>query len=376
MAGVHAQNGRLLLTFQLAHDGTKLRCREFLGLADTRENRRLAARIAAQVERDLATGSFEYAVRFPASRTPKRLGLRLARGPAPTLAEYARQWLQVHRAHLTAGTLYDYGLLIKKQIAGTALGSLALDQISRRDLDRWMVELQEASPGPRRVNMALARLRTIFRLAEEEGLIADNPARLVRSLREPRAAIDPLTNRETEALLRAARPGTERAFVATLLPAGLRPSEALGLQWRDVDLRRRVISVCRGRTRWGNGMTKTQASEREVDVVARLAIELDTLSSTRRAGDYVFTGARGAGLDWNNFRQRNWRRLLRVAGVRMRPPYQCRHTYVASLLADGANPHYVAHQMGHSTLAMVIRHYARWAHKPARDAREPGLASL
>jgi integrase len=123
-------------------------------------------------------------------------------------------------------------------------------------------------------------------------------------------------------------------------------------------------------------MTKTQASEREVDVVARLALELDQLSDLRRAGDYVFTGVRGAGLDWNNFRQRNWRRLLRVAGVRMRPPYQCRHTYAASLLADGANPHYVAHQMGHSTLAMVIRHYARWAHKPARDAREAGLASL
>jgi integrase len=282
----------------------------------------------------------------------------------------------MHRAHLTAGTLYDYGLLIKKQIAGTALGSLALDQISRRDLDRWLVELQEAGTGPRRANMALARLRTIFRLAEEEGLIADNPARLVRSLREPRAAIDPLTSRETEALLRAARPGTERAFVAILLLAGLRPSEALGLQWRDVDLRRKVISVRRGRTRWGDGMTKTQASEREVDVVARLALELDQLSDLRRAGDYVFTGVRGAGLDWNNFRQRNWRRLLRVAGVRMRPPYQCRHTYAASLLADGANPHYVAHQMGHSTLAMVIRHYARWAHKPARDAREAGLASL
>ncbi|HEV3111890.1 MAG TPA: tyrosine-type recombinase/integrase [Candidatus Binataceae bacterium] len=376
MAGVHAQNGRLLLTFQLAHDGTKLRCREFLGLADTRENRRLAARIAAQVERDLATGSFEYSARFPASRMPKRLGLRPVRGASPVLAEYARQWLQMHRAHLTAGTLYDYGLLIKKQIAGTALGSLALDQISRRDLDRWLVELQEAGTGPRRANMALARLRTIFRLAEEEGLIADNPARLVRSLREPRAAIDPLTSRETEALLRAARPGTERAFVAILLLAGLRPSEALGLQWRDVDLRRKVISVRRGRTRWGDGMTKTQASEREVDVVARLALELDQLSDLRRAGDYVFTGVRGAGLDWNNFRQRNWRRLLRVAGVRMRPPYQCRHTYAASLLADGANPHYVAHQMGHSTLAMVIRHYARWAHKPARDAREAGLASL
>ncbi|GEM_PF-3094896 len=374
MAGVHAQNGRLLLTFQLAHNGAKIRCREFLGLADNRDNRRLAARIAAQVERDLAAGTFEYAVRFPASRKPQRLGLQPAQGPSPKLADYARQWLEAHRAHLTAGTFYDYGLLIKKQIAGTALGGKALDQISRRDLDRWLVELQQAGTGPRRANMALARLKTIFRLAEEEGLIADNPARLVRSLREPRAAIDPFTRQETQSLIDAAAPGTERAFLTTLLLAGLRPSEALGLRWRDVDLDRAVISVRRGRTRWGDGMTKTEASEREVDIVAPLAAELDTISGPRRIEDYVFVGPNGAPLDWNNFRQRNWRRLLRLAGLRMRPPYQCRHTYGANLLSDGANPHYVAHHMGHSTLAMVIRHYARWTHKPERDPRASELA--
>lgn len=376
MAGVHAQNGRLLVSFQLPLNGAKLRCREFLGLADTRENRRLAARIAAQVERDLAAGGFEYASRFPASRMPKRLGLETARGPLPTVADYARQWLQAHRAHLTVGTFYDYGLLIKKQIAGTTLGSLTLDRVGRRELDRWMVELQESGCGPRRVNMALARIKTIFRLAEDEGLIADNPARLVRNLREPRAAIDPFTVRETQALLRVASPGTEQAFIATLLLAGLRPSEALGLQWRDVDLRRRVISVRRGRTRWGDGMTKTEASEREVDVVPRLATALAALEGTRRASDNVFNGPRGARLDWNNFRQRSWRRLIGSAGVRIRPPYQCRHTYAASLLAEGANPHYVAHQMGHSTLAMVIRHYARWARKPARNASEAEVAGL
>ncbi|HKD67750.1 MAG TPA: tyrosine-type recombinase/integrase [Candidatus Binataceae bacterium] len=376
MAGVHAQSGRLLLTFQFAHNGSRIRCREFLGLADTRENRRLAARIAAQVERDLAAGSFEYAARFPGSRMPRRLGLRSAHRPVPTLAEYARQWLQAHRAHLTAGTFYDYGLLIKNQIASVALGALAVNEVSRRDIDRWMVELQESGVGPRRLNMALARLRTIFRLAEEEGLTADSPARLVRSLREPRAAIDPFTGNERQALLRAALPGTERAFVATLMLAGMRPSEALGLQWRDVDLRRKVISVRRARTRWGDGMTKTEASEREVDMVAQLAVELSALEGTGRAGDFIFTGPRGAVLDWNNFRQRSWRRLVGEAGVRLRPPCQCRHTFAANLLADGANPHYVAHQMGHSTLAMGFRHYARWARKPARDTRESEVAAL
>jgi hypothetical protein len=41
-----------------------------------------------------------------------------------------------------------------------------------------------------------------------------------------------------------------------------------------------------------------------------------------------------------------------------------------NLLSGESNPHYVAHQMGHSTLAMVIRHYARWTHKPDRHSGE------
>ncbi len=374
MAGVHAQNGRLLLTFQFAYQGERLRCREFLGLADTRENRRLGARIAAQLQRDIAMGRFDYATRFPASRMLKRLGLHSAH--APVLADYARQWLETHRAHLTDGTFYDYGLLIKKQIAGAPLGAMPIDRINRRDVENWILQLQEKGAGPRRVNMALARLKTVFRMADEEGLVTQNPARLVRSLREPRAAIDPFTFSETQALLRAARPGTERAFVATLLFAGLRPSEALALEWRDLDMQRKVISVRRGRTRWGDGMTKTVASEREVDLRDSLQLELQVLSGKRRGEDYVFTGSRGAGFDWNNFRQRNWRRLVRDAGVRMRPPYQCRHTFAARLLGLGANPHYVAHQMGHSTLAMVIRHYARWTHKPERDSSETTPATI
>jgi integrase len=122
-------------------------------------------------------------------------------------------------------------------------------------------------------------------------------------------------------------------------------------------------------------MTKTVASEREVDLVPGLLFELQTLAAAGCDGHYVFTGPSGVGLDWNNFRQRNWCRLLQTAGVRSRPPYQCRHTFAANLLTAGANPHYVAHQMGHSTLAMVIRHYARWTHKPEREVHEAVVAT-
>ena len=62
-----------------------------------------------------------------------------------------------------------------------------------------------------------------------------------------------------------------------------------------------------------------------------------------------------------------WFRLLRRARLRERSLYQCRHTYATLLLSEGLNPLYVAHQMGHSTVAMVVRLYARWTRKPDRS---------
>jgi len=45
---------------------------------------------------------------------------------------------------------------------------------------------------------------------------------------------------------------------------------------------------------------------------------------------------------------------------------QCRHTFAALQLSRRENPQYVSHQMGHTNLEMVIRHYARWQRKPER----------
>jgi hypothetical protein len=63
---------------------------------------------------------------------------------------------------------------------------------------------------------------------------------------------------------------------------------------------------------------------------------------------------------------RNWKRILLKASLRRRTVYQCRHTYAAQQLSRGENPQYVAHQMGHTNLEMIIRHYARWSRRPER----------
>lgn len=56
----------------------------------------------------------------------------------------------------------------------------------------------------------------------------------------------------------------------------------------------------------------------------------------------------------------NWETAMRRAGIRYRKAYQSRHTYACWSLAAGANPNFIAKQMGHSDAQMVYRVYGPW----------------
>ncbi len=55
-----------------------------------------------------------------------------------------------------------------------------------------------------------------------------------------------------------------------------------------------------------------------------------------------------------------WLPLMERAGIPYRNPYQLRHTYASTLLTAGANPWYVAQQLGHEDVEMVFRTYGKF----------------
>ena len=55
MARLESDHGRLLVSFQF----NGVRCREYLGLDDSRDNRRTAARTVNEIECELKAGKFE-----------------------------------------------------------------------------------------------------------------------------------------------------------------------------------------------------------------------------------------------------------------------------------------------------------------------------
>ncbi len=56
----------------------------------------------------------------------------------------------------------------------------------------------------------------------------------------------------------------------------------------------------------------------------------------------------------------SWNAAVKRAGIRRRNPYHTRHTFACWLLSAGANPSFIANQMGHENVQMVYEVYSTW----------------
>jgi len=55
-----------------------------------------------------------------------------------------------------------------------------------------------------------------------------------------------------------------------------------------------------------------------------------------------------------------WDAAMKRAGIKHRKAYQSRHTYACWSLSAGANPSFIASQMGHASAQMVFNVYGAW----------------
>ncbi len=363
---------------------------EFVHLKDTRDNERKAKRIKRALEAALREGTLEaeFAKRFPESKLLARLEQK--QPPAePTLGEFAENWLEEKTA-LTQSSRYDYNSLLKAHILPHAIASMGLSTIDDGHLNRFVGDIRAKTKppkkpkrkkrgeknaaateppkplSPRRVNMVIARLRSIFATAYRRKLIADDPMRHVANLREPRRDADPFDLEETRRIIEAAE-GWERAFVTVLLYTGMRPGEVLALYWDAIDWKLGLILVRATESRrYGRGLPKTKGSERDVEMIAPVR---DALNDQRAAlataeAIWFFLRWRESAIDLANIRARNWPRILQRAKVRPRTIYQCRHTFARLAIEHGDTPQHVAAQLGHTSVEMVFRVYSKWMTRP------------
>src|SRR4051794_5635870 len=206
----------------------------------------------------------------------------------------------------------------------------------------------------------LSAVRSLFRFACREGVLTANPAQGVRTPKVPKTLPRHLRPGEVENLIEApAGDGPlvhrDRAILDLLYAAGLRVSELVGLDWRDVDLPARVVRVM------GKG-----SKERMVPF-GRPAGEamrhwLDVWESVRKVGkegddrDPVFLNAFGSRLTDRSVRRVIDRWVDAAAVARGVHPHTLRHTFATHLLENGADLRAIQELLGHSSLSTTQKY--------------------
>jgi integrase/recombinase XerD len=219
------------------------------------------------------------------------------------------------------------------------------------EVQAWLAELRARGLAPSSVARKAAALRSFFRHLVLLGIRSDNPALDVplprRRTRVPRS----LTPGEIERLIAAATGTTpralrDRALVELLYGAGLRVSEAVGLDRAGVELENRVVR-CVGK---GDKERIVPLGRPAVEAVRRY-VALGRPHLDRRHRPELFLNAHGGPLTRGGAFL-VLRRLALKAGLEPARvhPHLLRHSFATHLLEGGADLRSVQEMLGHADL--------------------------
>ncbi|MGH7876579.1 MAG: site-specific integrase [Candidatus Dormibacteraceae bacterium] len=231
-------------------------------------------------------------------------------------------------------------------------------------------------------------LRTALGQAQRWGLVARNVAELVDGPRVERHEIRPFDPAEARAFLAAVATDRLSALYSVAFTMGLRQGEALGLRWMDVDLETGTLHVRHQLQRIDGNLQlvplKTTRSRRTLALPESIttglrAHRLSQLKERLLAGKtwkglepsdgacHVFATPIGTPLDARNV-VRQFKELLRLAGLREIRFHDFRHSCATLLLAQGVSARVVMETLGHSQIALTLNTYTAVVPELGREA--------
>ncbi len=226
--------------------------------------------------------------------------------------------------------------------------------ISPDDIREWLAALMKTRKRAT-VQRRLGAVKAFFRYLENTSGIS-NPARALRSPKSERrlpkvAEIDDIVRIiECDADASQLAALRDRAIIETLYSTGLRVSELIGLDWRDIDEELGMVTVRAGK---GN-------KDRVVPIGE---VALDALCEYRRAiepapesGQPVIVNLRGARLTTRSVENIVRARILRSGAAASLTPHSLRHSFATHLLDSGADLRSIQEMLGHASLATTQRY--------------------
>lgn len=360
--GVTQRGSRL----QVAFSWNGQQCRELLPEGPINKGAILyAANLRTEIKRKMEDGTFVYADFFPDSPKAKQAAPGAELMEDMLGAQLDTYQKQVDNGQMSPATFRGYAKAINGERMRNWHGRKLRD-VTPSDLREWIAEMDCTSKA---IRNTLIPLRSVFEDALNDGKVEFNPfdrialAKLIRqTAKASDYVIQPFTAEERAQLLTACR-ADERPMVQFWFATGLRPGELQALEWSHIDIAQRVARIVQNQVVGVVKAPKTAAGIRDVDLNAdAMAAIAEQRPMSAAKGARIWLNPRNAE-PWDTdaqIRKTLWMPLMARSALTYRNPYQVRHTFASALLTSGANPWYVAQQLGHEDVEIVFRTYGKF----------------
>ncbi|GAB1409748.1 tyrosine recombinase XerC [Desulfovibrionales bacterium] len=232
----------------------------------------------------------------------------------------------------------------------------ALVALTRADIMAFVADLHRRNMAKTTVCRKLSALRSFFRFLRKNGLVDEDPCTMLTNPKLPKVHPRVLNVDQTLQLISTdigsdAAALRALALVEVLYGAGLRISEALGLNQGDVDLDQGLVRVLgKGRKERVVPLTEAAVERLRVYLRQRLALRAEVRDEP------VFFNDRGTRLS----RGQAYviiKKLAQAAGIHTSlSPHTLRHCFATHMLQAGADLRGVQELLGHARISTTQRY--------------------
>jgi integrase/recombinase XerC len=257
---------------------------------------------------------------------------------------------------------------------------LSLTAVDHLMIREFVAYLHDRGLKKSSIGRKVAALRSFFKFCVREGILRDNPARLVATPRLPKRLPAVLTAEEmnnfldslaSEKVLKKGSRGIskaqkdkgasglslqrDRAILELLYASGLRVSELTGLNLSDVDVREQTVRVL-GKGRKERIVPFGSKALAALEAYWPVREQWQRKAGSQAAYEAVFLNPSGGRLTTRSVRN-IVKKYIRLANVNWDlHPHSLRHAFATHLLADGADLRAIQELLGHASLSTTQRY--------------------
>lgn len=238
-------------------------------------------------------------------------------------------------------------------------GSRGWKQIDHIAIRGFLAQLYEKGLSKTSVARALAAVRSLYRWLAREGVVEQNPAKLVATPKLPKKLPRVPTIEEMNSVLdgempeTAAFPERDRLMLELLYGCGIRNSELTGINLDDIRLSAEAILI-RGKGKKERYVPFGDSAK--AALAAYVPARQAALAETRKSNSALFINRRGGRLT-----TRSVGRIIKKIAVAkgLSPdlhPHTLRHAFGTHMLEEGADLRAIQELLGHERLATTQRY--------------------